>query len=265
MPRIIALLTDFGTAGSYLGSMKGAILSVCPEATLVDLVHDVPAHDVLAGALALDAAYGTFPRGTVFVAVVDPGVGSARRGLAVEAGGRFFVGPDNGIFTFVLREHPQPRLHAIESARLFREPVSPVFHGRDVFGPVAGHLAMGLAIEDVGPGVGDPVVLDVPEPRRLEGGDWDVRVVHVDRFGSLTTNLRAHALERTSGLEVAVDGRPIPLVSTYADVPLGTACALVGSNGRLEIAVREGRASDHFGVAARIRVRVRGAGDPPAL
>jgi S-adenosylmethionine hydrolase len=124
---------------------------------------------------------------------------------------------------------------------------------------------MGLAIEDVGPGVGDPVVLDVPEPRRLEGGDWDVRVVHVDRFGSLTTNLRAHALERTSGLEVAVDGRPIPLVSTYADVPLGTACALVGSNGRLEIAVREGRASDHFGVAARIRVRVRGAGDPPAL
>jgi S-adenosylmethionine hydrolase len=263
--RIIALLTDFGTADSYLGSMKGAILSVYPEATLVDLVHDLPAHDVLAGALALDAAYAAFPAGTVFVAVVDPGVGSARRGLAIEAGGCVFVGPDNGIFTFVLREHAQSRLHALESARLFRAPVSPVFHGRDVFGPVAGHLARGLALEDVGPAVRDPVVLDVPEPRRLEGGDWDVRVVHVDRFGNLTTNLRAGALEWTSGPEVVVDGRPVPVVRTYADVPFGTACALVGSHGRLEIAVREGRASDLFGVAPRVRVRVRGPGDAAAL
>src|SRR5437773_4182476 len=122
----------------YLGAMKGAILSVCPEATLVDLAHEVSPHDVLAAALGLDAAYRTFPAGTVFVAVVDPGVGSARRGLALQAGRHLFVGPDNGLFTFILREHAEARVHGLENARLFRSPVSPVFHGRDVFGPVGG-------------------------------------------------------------------------------------------------------------------------------
>src|SRR6266446_8123224 len=121
----------------YAGAMKGAILSVCPEATLVDLAHEVPPHDVLAGALTLDAACRTFPPGTVFVAVVDPGVGSPRRGLALQAGPHLFVGPDNGLFSFVLREHAELRVHGLENARLFRSPVSPVFHGRDVFGPVA--------------------------------------------------------------------------------------------------------------------------------
>ena len=121
----MALLTDFGAMDPYVGAMKGAILSVCPEATLVDLAHEVPPHDVLAGALTLHAACRTFPAGTVFVAVVDPGVGSPRRGLALRAGPHLFVGPDNGLFSFVLREHPQARIHGLENSRLFRSPVSP--------------------------------------------------------------------------------------------------------------------------------------------
>ncbi|HVQ30706.1 MAG TPA: SAM-dependent chlorinase/fluorinase, partial [Vicinamibacteria bacterium] len=164
MARIIALLTDFGTVDPYVGAMKGAILSVCPDATLVDLVHDLPAHDVLAAALALDAAHPVFPAGTVFVAVVDPGVGSARRGLAIRAGAHTFVGPDNGLFTLVLRAHADAQVHEITNPALGRVPRSPVFHGRDVFGPVAAHLAQGLAIEEVGPRVVGPTVLDVPLP-----------------------------------------------------------------------------------------------------
>jgi hypothetical protein len=242
MARIIALLTDFGTVDPYLGAMKGAILSVCPEATLVDLVHEVPAHDVLAGALALEAAYPAFPAGTVFVAVVDPGVGSARRGLAIQAGEHVLVGPDNGLFTFVLRAHPEARVHAIVNAALGRAPVSPVFHGRDVFGPVAAHLARGLALEDVGPRVGDAMVLDVPSPRRLEDGGLEAVVVHVDRFGNLTTNLSARECQGPA-LHVWVGGVVVPFVGSYADVPRGAPCALLGSSGRLEVAVREGSAA----------------------
>lgn len=189
MARIIALLTDFGTVDPYVGAMKGAILSVCPEANLVDLVHDVPAHDVLAGAMALDAAYPVFPEATVFVAVVDPGVGSARRGLAIRAGAYVFVGPDNGLFTFVLRTHPEARVHEITNPGLGRAPRSPVFHGRDLFGPVAGSVL-------------------------------------------------------------------VPFVTTYADVARGTPCALLGSSGRLEVAVREGSAAVVLGAGMGAAVRV---------
>ena len=159
MPPVIALLTDFGLQDPYVGAMKGAILSVCPEATLVDVLHEVPAHDVAAGALALEAAYRHFPGGTVFVAVVDPGVGSPRRPIAVGAGRWLFVGPDNGLFTPVLDAHPSARVHLVANPLLFREPLSPVFHGRDLFGPVAGHLARGLSLDEVGPRVADAVRL----------------------------------------------------------------------------------------------------------
>lgn len=259
MSPLVALLTDFGSADPYVGAMKGAILSACPEARLVDLVHELPPHDVLAGALALDAAHPTFPAGTVFLAVVDPGVGSARRGLALEAGGRLFVGPDNGLFTLVLRDHPDARVHGLEDARLFRSPVSPVFHGRDVFGPVAGRLAGGLAIAAVGPSVFDPVALDLPEPRRLGADEWEAEVLHVDRFGNLTTGLPGRALEDAREVQVVVGGVAVPFVRTYSDVAPGGLCALVGSSGRLEVAAREGSARERLGAreGSLVRVRVR--------
>jgi hypothetical protein len=261
MPPVIALLTDFGLRDAYVGAMKGAILSVCPEAALVDVLHEVPAHDVAAGALALEAAYRHFPGGTVFVAIVDPGVGSSRRPLAVGAGRWLFVGPDNGLLTPVLDAHPQARVHLVASPLLFREPVSPVFHGRDLFGPVAGHLACGLSLEEVGPPVGDAIRLPPPPKTRLEDG-WQGVVVHVDRFGNLTTNILASDLERLGGrglegLEVSLGGRGLRLVRSYSDVEAGQPCALVGSSGRLEIAVHRGRADALEGAGASAEVRVR--------
>lgn len=245
MPAI-ALLTDFGLADHYVGAMKGAILSVCPEATLVDVVHEIPAHDVDAGALALDASYRHFPGGTVFVAVVDPGVGTDRRPLAVGAGRWLFVGPDNGLFTHVLDAHPRARVHLLANPTLYRSPASPVFHGRDLFGPAAGHLARGLPLEEVGPPIDDPARLSLPAKARTAAGIVGT-VLHVDRFGNLVTNVTEADLADLGGrgpgrLEVELGGATLPLARTYADVPEGRACALVGSSGRLEIAVHRGRA-----------------------
>jgi S-adenosylmethionine hydrolase len=265
MRPVIVLLTDFGQRDPYVGAMKGAILSVCPEATLVDLLHEVPPHDVFAGALALDAAYRHFPEGTVFVAVVDPGVGSERRPIAIGAGGWLFVGPDNGLFTFVLDAHPSALVHLLAEASLFRDPVSPVFHGRDLFGPVAGRLAGGLPLDEVGPRVADPVRLELPPKVRTEAG-WEGAVVHVDRFGNLITNILEADLRRLAGhrldaLEVGLGGRWLPLARSYSDVEVGRACALIGSTGRVEVAVHRGRADASTGVAsgAPVRVRRRGA------
>src|SRR5688572_8071379 len=155
MRPVIALLTDFWTTDHYVGAMKGAILAVAPDAQLVDILHDVAPQDVEGGAHALASAYAAFPAGTVFVAVVDPGVGSPRRGLAVAAGVHRFVAPDNGILTGVFEDHPDARVHALAERRFWRDRVSSTFHGRDVFGPVAGHLAMGARLEDLGPAVTD--------------------------------------------------------------------------------------------------------------
>jgi S-adenosyl-L-methionine hydrolase (adenosine-forming) len=267
MPPIVALLSDFGTQDHYVGAMKGAVLSVCPEAHLVDLVHDLPAHDVAAGAFALAAAKDAFPTGTVFLAVVDPGVGTSRRALAVQTRAHRFVAPDNGLLTLVLADHPEARAHAITNAGLFRHRVSPTFHGRDVLGPVAGHLARGLAIEDVGPAVDDAERLALPSSRQRGEEEWEGEVVHTDRFGNLTTNVSAGDLESIlshfggdpTEVVVVVEGAVLPFVRTYGDVPEGEACALLGSSGRLEIAIRGASAARLLGVAGGAAVRIRAA------
>jgi S-adenosylmethionine hydrolase len=219
---------------------------------------------VAAGALALDAAYRHFPGGTVFVAVVDPGVGSGRRPLAVGAGPWLFVGPDNGLFTHVLEAHPGARVHLVANPLVYRESPSPVFHGRDLFGPAAGQLARGLPLEETGPAVSDPLRLP-PAPKTRFADGWEGTVLHVDRFGNLTTNILEVDLASLGGrgledAEVTLGEEPMPLVRTYADVEAGRACALVGSSGRLEIAVHRGRADElpGAGPGARIRVRRRG-------
>lgn len=241
---LIALLTDFGLQDHYVGAMKGAILSTCPDATLVDVCHEVPAHDIAAGALMLDAAYRHFPGGTVFLAVVDPGVGSERRPIAMGAGRWLFVGPDNGLFTCVLQAHSQARVRLLANPSLYRAPLSAVFHGRDLFGPTAAHLACGLPLDEVGPALTDPVRLPLPTPVRLADG-WQGAVVHVDRFGNLITNLTEAELRSAASreaVEAEIAGRVVPLVTSYSDVAPGGYCALVGSSGRLEIAVRGSRA-----------------------
>jgi hypothetical protein len=265
MRPIVALLTDFGTQDHYVGAVKGAVLTAVREATVVDIVHELPPHDVMAGAFALEAAYRAFPAGTAFLAVVDPGVGSERRSLAIEAGGYFFTGPDNGIFTLILAAHADARVHEITNAGLFRHEQAPTFHARDVFGPVAARLAQGMPLEEVGPPVPDPVRFAVALPREVREGTWEANVIHVDRFGNLTTSLtKAHLdtiLASVGGdpteLVVLVEGVVLPLVRTYADIAEGEACALIGSSGRLEVAVHRGNASRVLGVMSGAPLRLR--------
>lgn len=263
MPPTIGLVTDFGLRDHYVGAVKGAILTICPEAVLVDVAHELPPHDILAGAFALAAAYRAFPQGTVFLAVVDPGVGSARRGLALEAGGYRFVAPDNGLLGLVLAEHDERLLHELADTRLFRPCVSATFHARDVFGPVAAHLARGLAVEQVGPPVADPVPLPLDAVSQVSADEWRASVIHVDRFGNLTTNLSGDQLQRITlsagpgDVVVWIEGAVLPLALTYADVPPGQPCALVGSSGLLEVAVNMGDASRLLGAGRGAPVRVR--------
>src|SRR5919109_1108696 len=194
---VIALLTDFGTRDHYAGAMKGVALGLCPDATLVDITHDIPPHDVLAGAIELAASYKYFPAGTVFLVVVDPGVGSARHGLAAEAGGYRFVAPDNGVLTLVFKEAPPKRVVELTERRYARPTVSRTFEGRDRFAPAAAWLARGIDLSGLGRQLTSWQMLSVPAPV-VGGRDIVAEVLRVGRFGNLVTNIDRKTLERFS-------------------------------------------------------------------
>ncbi len=256
---IIALLTDFGTRDHYAGTMKGVALGICPEATLVDITHEIPAHDVLAGALELAASYKYFPAGTVFLVVVDPGVGSARRGVAVQIDEYKFVAPDNGVLTAVLAEHVPKRLVELTERRYTRPTVSRTFEGRDRFAPAAAWLAKGIELTALGRPAGELQRLEIPQPEiaadRIAG-----IVLRVDRFGNLITNIDRKAVERiTAGgaLDIRIGDRVVPkLVATYADAAPGEICALFGSSDHLEIAANGASAAAALGMDRRTPVHV---------
>jgi S-adenosylmethionine hydrolase len=255
---IITLLTDFGTADGYVAAMKGVILSRAPGATLVDVTHDVPPQDVQAGAFALRAFYPLFPAGTVHLAVVDPGVGSARRPIAVGAGGQWFVGPDNGLFTAVYDGEPAWRALHLTSERFFRDAVSDTFHGRDIFAPVAAALASGTGPDDLGEPITDPVTLPGARVVR-EGGRVRGAVVHVDRFGNLITSLSRRDLPEAPrpGFRLTVAGREVRgFHRFYAEAAGGEPFATWGSAGLLEIAVDHGSAAALLGVGRGAEVVV---------
>ena len=262
MPPIITLTTDFGLQDPFVGIMKGVILSICPSACLVDLTHDVEPQDILGAALALEAALPFFPDGTVHLAVVDPGVGSARRPLAVRIRGHYLVGPDNGVLTPALLG--SQRTAVALTAPEYRLPqVSRTFHGRDVFAPAAAYLAAGIPLERLGPTVADPVLRPIAGSR-LEGETLVGEVLAVDRFGNLLTSIEATALAGFAGggpVVVEVAGQPVAgLVDAYADGGDGRPAAIVGSTGRVEIFVRCGSARQALGVGrgAPVRIRKRG-------
>jgi S-adenosyl-L-methionine hydrolase (adenosine-forming) len=243
--RIVALLTDFGAAGHYVGAMKGAMLSVCPEIDLVDITHEIAAHDIRAGARHLLAAAPYFPRDTVFLAVVDPGVGTSRLALAAEAGGYAFVGPDNGILADSLDALHADVVVALEPGRFALPVVSRTFEGRDRLGPAAAWIASGVPVASMGPVV--PGYVRLPRPTvdvlsdRLCGVvDW------VDRFGNLVTNIsRQDWGGAAAGRAAAVylnRSEIGALVASYGEVEVGEPCAVFGSTDYLEIAVREGHA-----------------------
>ena len=248
---IITLLTDFGTADGYAGEMKGVLLSSVPDATIVDISHDIPPQDVELARLTIARYWRRFPPGTVHIAVVDPGVGSSRAAIAVHSDDRFLVGPDNGLLSPALLM-PAPRVVQLPVPAH----AAATFHGRDVFAPVAARLASGAPLEDIGTPAPAPVIRRTPEVRRGDDGDLIGEVIAVDRFGNAVTNLLGHRAR-----SVVAGGRELPLVRTYADLVPHQPGALVGSSGLIEIVVRDGRASDVLpllrGDAVRLRPPVR--------
>lgn len=248
---IITLTSDFG-ASVLVGLMKGVILGICPQVRLVDLAHDLWPQDVRAGALVLEQVLGVFPAGAVHLAVVDPGVGSQRRALALAAADMRWVGPDNGLFTAALLADPQARAYQITDPSLMRQPVSATFHGRDVFAPTAAHLACGRAIESLGPRIQDPLRLEWPQPIQ-EGGALLGQVLAADRFGNLMTNLTPPQVEaflagRTA--RISCQGMVIRGISlAYAQAEAGQAVAVFNSLGRLELALNKGDLRTHLGLA----------------
>ncbi|MFN2512838.1 MAG: S-adenosyl-l-methionine hydroxide adenosyltransferase family protein [Pyrinomonadaceae bacterium] len=191
---LITLLTDFGTSDYFVSAMKGVILSINPEARVVDITHEIPAQDIEAAAFTLLAVYSSFPSGTIHVAVVDPGVGSARRAILAECDGHFFVGPDNGIFSYVCEGKPQVRVFEVTNKDYFRAPLSSTFHGRDVFAPVAAALSNGMNPTEFGKQITNPARLAPLTPEKSKNGTVKARIIHIDRFGNCITNLTSNEL-----------------------------------------------------------------------
>jgi len=255
---IIAVLTDFGLRDHYVGSMKGVMLGICPDAAIVDVTHEVPAHDVRSGAIVLEAAYRDFPAGTIFLAVVDPGVGTKRRAIAAEAAGYLFVAPDNGLTAAVFAGSPPARVVELSNRRFARADVSRTFEGRDRFGPAAAWLAAGVDLAELGPVVSADALVRVGfAPAEVDAAGVRGEVVIVDRFGNLVTNIDRRALDiaRVSdGAIVEVEDRPARFVSTYDEARPGELCALVGSAGKVEIAMNGASAAAATGLGPGARV-----------
>ena len=272
---IIALLTDFGTRDHYAGTMKGVALGICPDTTLVDITHEIAPHDILGGALELAAAVRYFPAGTIFLAVVDPGVGSARRALAVDTGDYRFVAPDNGVLTLALRDLPPKRMVELSDRRYARPTVSRTFEGRDRFAPAAAWLAKGTDLAALGRPVKEFHRLTVPEPVFGDAGPGGTalgntaltgEILRVDRFGNLISNIDRKTFEkRASGAvsAITVGGHEVArLVTTYAEAEAREVCALFGSTDHLEVAENGGSAAARLGLGRGAEVRVTVAARP---
>jgi len=245
--RIVTLTTDFGLDDWFVGTMKGVILGHAPRATLVDLTHSVPRGDITAGAFALCAACPYFPPGTVHVAVVDPGVGSARAAIAARTANYFFVGPDNGVLALALGQERVVAVHRLENPKFFLPKVSRTFHGRDVFAPVAAALACGTPVQRLGPKQAGFEALGWPQPRRVARG-LRGEVVYVDRFGNAITNVPARLTARPGAKAIVRAGRVSfgPLAGCYQAVKEGRPVAVIGSTGFVELAVNGGSAARRF-------------------
>ncbi len=264
MKKLLTFLSDFGLQDGYVAAVKGAVFSRADGVQIVDITHEIPLGAIDAASYVLQQAAPHFPLGTVHLVVIDPGVGSTRRAIVVDADGHIFVAPDNGVLTGILDTSAEIRAHAITKEELWNPSVSSVFHGRDVFGPVAAYLVNGGSIEEVG----EPVRMESlvrsawPEPRS-DGTSWLGQVVYVDRFGNLITNLPLDASVGHQG-HVEIQEHRIVLRRTYSEVAPAELVALRGSSGLLEIACNRGNAADILGLGrgAAVVFRMQQRGDP---
>ena len=251
MRTIITLTTDFGTDDGFVGSVKGVILSINPGVSIVDISHTVNPYDILGGAFVLYQAYSYFPENTIHIAVVDPGVGSKRQAIIIETDKHTFVGPDNGIFSLVLKNERPKRIISLTNEEYFSNDVSNTFHGRDIFAPVAARLALGEAVSNVGDELEKIEIADWGEPQcmedRLEG-----TVLHIDRFGNLITNILTEdilSFSKESSIQIHVGEKTIKgLSKTYSDGKKGEPIALIGSSNLLEIACNMDSAQKNTGI-----------------
>jgi S-adenosylmethionine hydrolase len=275
MSSIITLTTDFGYDDAYVAAVKGAILSINPEANIIDISHSIKPQNILQAAFILSTAYRYFPKQTIHMAIVDPGVGSERRGIILKTSSAIFVVPDNGILSYIIDDlfsvesnslTEQTRdlqeivfkkgleAAAITDPRFWRQPVSPTFHGRDIFAPVAAGLSLGISLYEFGEKINSLHILPIPKPLLDSDGNLVGRVLHVDRFGTLITNIKSNDLP---GKDVVIEvaGYCIQGISDYYAQNKGV-MAIVGSSGYLEVSLRDGSACDFLGMAVGDEVKV---------
>ena len=257
---LITLTTDFGLKDGFVGTLKGVIWSICPQAQIADISHAISPQNVLEGAHVLGRAYAFFPRGTVHLVVIDPGVGTRRRPIAARLGEYYFVAPDNGLITPMLTEaeknHRPIEIVHLTNPRYFLPQVSNTFHGRDIFAPVAAHLANGVPLSDLGPTIKDPLRLVMPEAEKTPTG-WRAHIIGVDIFGNLAIDLPASALADLPELTVRLHGREVHgLVASYGHKASGVLVALIDSENFLELAIVNGSAAAVLGAHVGDEVEV---------
>ena len=247
-PPILTLTTDFGLSDHYVGAMKGVILGICPRAQIVDISHEVSPYAISQGAFLIAEAYRAFPRDTVHVVVVDPGVGSDRRPILAKAAGQYFAAPDNGVLGMVFAREKH-KVRVISNDRYFRHPVSQTFHGRDIFAPVAARIAAGVAPARIGEIVKDYVHPVFERPRKTGEGMWAGSILAIDRFGNVVTNFYAQDFPKFAQLTIG-RSKVRGLVRNYAEAPAGELVAIVGSAGYIEISVKQDSAAVKIGARA---------------
>jgi S-adenosylmethionine hydrolase len=260
---IITLLTDFGSSDYFVGAMKGVILSRNPAATIVDITHEIPPQDITAAAFTLLSCYADFPAGTIHLAVVDPGVGSDRRAIVIECADQYFVGPDNGLFSWICEREGNWTATNITNQRFVRHTISNTFHGRDIFAPVAAALSSGHKPEEFGPELADMVQLDSLEPTVTDANTIKGRIIHIDRFGNCVTNFTRRTLASRSGptsWRISLSDREITSFRDFfAESEASELFAIAGSAGFIEICVRNGSAAKLLNVQRGESVQLRGS------
>jgi len=253
---IITLITDFGKESHYIAAMKGVILSICPEAKIVDITHNISPQDIEEAAFILDQTYQSFPKGTIHTVVVDPGVGTVRKPLIVKTSDYFFITPDNGVLAYVFKKYKKTDVYEASNKNFWRRDVSSTFHGRDIFAPVAAHLASGVKIEELGTIASDYQTGSTPDVK-INDNEVIGKVVYTDRFGNCITNIPADIL-KSDNIEIKIKDISIEgLSKTFSSVPENKSLAYTGSSGLLEIGINMGSAEKILGITRGTEVIVK--------
>lgn len=259
---IITFTSDFGNREYYVGAVKGSILSICPEAQVIDITHEVGSHDLLEGAFTLLCSYSYFPTKTIHLVVVDPGVGSNRRGIIASTETHYFVAPDNGVLSLVYNREPAVRVISIEAEHYFRRPVSPTFHGRDIFGAIAAWIARGIDIDHFGPEIKDYVRLGLPRLQKIADNRLEGIVLHIDKFGNIITSISPEEIRKICGEDRSpgrflIDGQEISRhYRYYAEAAADEVFSLLGSSGYYEIAAQKRPAARLLNVKRGAKVQL---------